>query len=139
MAAPEKLILLVEDSADDVFLFKRVLAKAHLKNPVHAVADIEDAIRYLEGSGTYADRSLFPWPSIAIVDLHLPNKDGFYLLQWLRERPNLAHLNLVVVTGVSRLADMNRAYQMGASSFLMKPVKEEDVRNLARAFPTYWT
>ena len=135
MPPSDKVILLVDDSADDVFLFKRMLARTHLRNPVQAVAKVEEAICYLEGSGIYADRAVFPVPSIAIIDLHAPNKDGFYLLEWIRGRSALRDLHVIVVSGVNRLQDVNRAYQMGAHSFLTKPIKEEDILNLARAYP----
>jgi CheY-like chemotaxis protein len=138
MPAPEKLILLVEDSTDDVFVFKRALARTNLKNPVSVAPDVEDAICYLEGVGTYADRSLFPLPSIVIIDLRMPNKDGFHLLEWLHDRPEFWNVNIVVVSGVSRTQEVNRAYKMGASSFLIKPIQEDDLRRLARAYPAYW-
>jgi CheY-like chemotaxis protein len=138
MAAHERLILLVEDSADDVFLFKRTLATVRFKNPVQAVPHVDEAIRYLEGAGQYADRSLFPLPSIVIIDLHLPEKDGFHLLSWLRDRPEFADLHIVAVSGVNRLRDINLAYQLGASTFLTKPIREDDLRNLAHSCLAHW-
>ena len=138
MTAPEKLILLVEDSADDVFFFKRVLATARLKNPVQAVQNVDEAIGYFEGTAIYADRSLFPLPNIAVIDLHLPGKDGFHLLAWLRDHPQFRTLHTIVLSGVNRMYEVNRAYQMGATSFLTKPIKPEDLRHLATAFPAHW-
>jgi CheY-like chemotaxis protein len=139
MPLSERLILLVDDSADDVFLFKRTLAKAHLKNPVQAVANVDEAICYLEGKAAYADRSLFPVPSIVLIDLQMPEKNGFQLLTWLRDRVQFRNLHVIVVSGINRMQDVNRAYQLGASSFLIKPVNVEDLRNLTRAFPAHWT
>jgi CheY-like chemotaxis protein len=133
------VILLVEDSADDVFFFKRELEKAALNNPVRVVHTVDDAICHLEGLDEFADRSQFPLPSIAIVDLHLPEKDGFDLLRWLGNKPQFRTLHVVVMTGIGRLQDINRAYQMGANSFLTKPIKKDDLQNLARAFPAHWT
>ena len=138
MRTPEKVILLVEDAAEDVFFFRRTLASAHLKNPVHAVPDVHEAICYLEGAGQYSDRSLFPLPSIAVVDLNLPVTDGFELLKWLRDHPRFHNLHIVVISAVNRLQDINRAYQLRASSFLTKPIKHEDLRNLAQAYPAHW-
>ena len=139
MPAVQKLILLVEDSADDVFLFKRALTKAFLTNPVQAVCDVDDAIRYFEGTDPYNDRSVFPLPAIAVIDLHMPNKDGFQLLAWLQNRPQFASLQIIAVSGIERLNEMRRAYQMRATSFLTKPIKSEDLRNLARSFPAQWS
>ena len=139
MSAPNKLILLVEDSPDDIFFFKRSLEKAGLKNPVHMLQNVDDAIRYLDGRGEFADRVNFPLPSIIVVDLHVPGKDGFELLNWLGDKPHLRSVHVIVLTGIGRLQDINRAYKMGANSFLTKPIKEEDLRNLAAAFAAYWT
>jgi CheY-like chemotaxis protein len=138
MPASEKLILLVEDSTDDVFVFKRALARANLENHVYVAPDVDDAICYLEGVGTYADRSLFPLPSIAMIDLRMPNKDGFHLLKWLHDRPEFWHVQIVVVSGISRTQEVTRAYKLGASSFVIKPIQEGDLRRLARAYPAYW-
>jgi CheY-like chemotaxis protein len=139
MAVPDKVILLVEDSADDVFLFKRGLAKARLQNPVQTVQNVDDAIQYLEGSAPYADRSVFPLPSILIIDLRMPSKDGFDLLAWRDAHPEFNNLHVVVMSGIERMQDVSRAYQMGVHSFLTKPIKPEDLRNLANVFPQYWT
>lgn len=139
MAVTDKLLLLVEDSPDDVFFFKRELQKAGLENPVHSVETVSVAIAYIDGQGQYADRSKFPIPSIVVLDLHLPGKDGFDFLHWLGTTPLLRNLHVVVLTGIGRLQEINRAYQMGANSFLTKPVREDDLRNLAKAFPGYWT
>ena len=138
MPEPEKLVLLIEDSADDAFFFKRSLQNAPLRNPVRVVPDIDEAIRYFEGTAQYADRSLFPLPSIAVIDLNVPRNDGFDLVKWLRARPEFHHLHIIVVSGVNRMQDITRAYQLGASSFLTKPVTPEDLRQLANAFPEYW-
>jgi CheY-like chemotaxis protein len=139
MPSPEKLILLIEDSADDVFFFRRELEKAGFRNPVYSVQTVDEAICYLEGTGDFADRSKFPMPSIAIIDLHLPHKDGFEFLRWLATKPQYRSLHVVVVTGIGRLQDVNRAYQMGANSFLTKPLKAQDLQNLATGFSAYWT
>lgn len=123
---------------EDVFFFKRTLASSKLPNPVQAVESVDAAICYLEGKGEYANRSLFPEPAIVIVDLHLPNKDGFEFFRWLRERPQLRNLHVVAISGVGWIQEINRAYEMGANSFLTKPVKGEDLWNLARGFAAHW-
>lgn len=132
------LILLVEDSNDDALLLKRALRQAELHNPIEVVADVAQAIAYLEGSGPFSDRSRFPAPSILIMDLRLPNKDGFELLRWLGERPQFRNLHVVVLTGTGDIKDVSRAYQMGANSFVTKPARAEDLRNLAKGFAAYW-
>ena len=138
MPAPDNLILLIEDSEDDVFFFKRALGQAKLNNPVQAVPDAAQASKYLEGSDPFADRAQFPLPKIIFLDLHLPSKDGFEFMKWLASKPQFRTVHLVVMSGVGRLEEVNRAYQMGANSFVTKPIKAEDLQNLARGFSAYW-
>jgi CheY-like chemotaxis protein len=138
MPSREKLILLVEDSVDDVFFFKRSIDKAGLKNPVHVLQSVDDAICYLDGRNEFANREHFPLPSIIVVDLHVPGKDGFELLKWLGDKAQLRSLHVIVLTGIGRMEDINRAYQMGANSFLTKPIKDEDLKNLAAAYAACW-
>jgi CheY-like chemotaxis protein len=138
MAPVNSLILLVDDSEDDAFFFKRALEQARLRNPIQVVHDVDQAISYLEGTGRFTDRGEFPLPTIVFMDLHIPGKDGFELLKWLGSRPQFRNLHLVAVSGIGRLQEVNRAYQMGANSFVTKPIKPEDLQNLARGFAAYW-
>lgn len=138
MAAADNTILLIEDSDDDVFFFKRALRQARLANPVQVVADSAQAITYLDGSGPFTNRTQFPLPKIVFLDLRAPGKDGFDFLRWLRNKPHFRNMHLVVISGVGHLDDINRAYHMGANSFVTKPIKAEDLQNLARSFASYW-
>jgi len=138
MPSPDNLILLIEDSDDDVFFFKRALGQAKLSNPVQVLPDAAQAIKYLEGSEPFADRTQFPVPRIVFVDLHLPSKDGFDLIKWLGDKPQFRNLHIVAISGIGRIEDIDRAYQMGANSFVTKPIKPEDLQNLARGFATSW-
>jgi len=135
---PKKLILLVDDSPDDEFFFRRELKKAGLQNPVHSVESVDAAIGYLEGHGKYAERKQFPLPSVVVLDLNLPVKDGFEFLRCVRAKAHVRDLHVVVVTGVDRLEDINRAYEMGAGSFLTKPIRQDDLRKMAETFSAYW-
>jgi len=137
MPAPN-LILLIEDSEDDVFFFRRALGQAKLNNPVQVVPDAAQASKYLEGLDPFADRAQFPLPKIIFLDLHLPSKDGFEFMKWLADKPQYRTVHLVVISGIGRLEEVNRAYQMGANSFVTKPIKAEDLQNLARGFSAYW-
>lgn len=138
MPAEDKPILLVEDSADDVFFFRHALERAELKNPVHVVADVDKALAYLVGEGEFSDRAKFPVPSIVIIDLRLPGKDGFHVVEWIARRPELRTVLVVVLTGGGKIGDVSKAYRMGANSFLRKPIRAEDLRNLAHSFAAYW-
>src|SRR5882672_5158271 len=93
-----EVILLADDSEDDEVIFKRVLRLSGLTNPVAVVRNGEEAIAYLKGEGPFADRERFPMPRILMLDLKMPRKDGFEVLQWLRAEAALKHLLVVVLT-----------------------------------------
>ena len=131
-------ILLAEDSDDHVLLIKRAFAKANLLNPLQVVSDGEKAIAYLRGDGVFADRSKYPFPALLLLDLKMPNCDGFDVLQWLREQKNLPPVRVVVLTTSDRVFDMQRAYELGAHSFLTKPIDFRDFVQLGPAIKGQW-
>src|SRR3954462_10509509 len=133
----QNAILLADDSEDDEILLKRVLRLSGLANPVILVRDGEEAIAYLKGQGAYADREKHPLPKVLMLDLKMPRKDGFEVLQWVKAQPQLKDILVVVLTSSDRTEDMERSYQLGANSFLSKPCKVEDVQNLANGFPGF--
>src|SRR5579862_9390544 len=102
-------ILLVEDNEDDIILIERAFAKARLINPLQVVRDGEEAIAYLSGEGVYNDRDRYPFPLMLLLDLHLPRKNGFEVLDWLRHRPEAAELTVVVLTSSTDQHDFARA------------------------------
>ena len=131
-------ILLAEDNEDHVVLIKRAFMQARLLNPVQAVGDGVEAIAYLKGEGKYADRKEFPFPRLLLLDLKMPNKDGFEVLEWIREQPELRKLRIVVLTTSDRIFDVKRAYELGASSFLTKPLDLRDFIQLGPAIKGFW-
>jgi CheY-like chemotaxis protein len=131
-------ILLAEDNEDHVLLIKRAFAKANLLNPLQVVNDGQEAIAYLAGEGIYADRSLYPFPGLLLLDLKMPNRDGFDVLKWLRHERHLPQLRIVVLTTSDRVFDMQRAYELGAHSFLTKPVDFRDFVQLGPAIKGQW-
>jgi CheY-like chemotaxis protein len=132
------VILLAEDNEDHVFLIRRALGQAGLANPFFVVNNGEEAIHYLSGEGPYAQRDEYPLPDLLLLDLHMPRKDGFEVLEWIRSHPALRALRVVVLTTSTNLADVNRAYQLGANSFLVKPADFESVTHLLRQLKNYW-
>ena len=134
----EHLILLVEDGEDDRFLFIQAAKRAGLSNPVRVTEDGREAIGYLSGEFFYADRERFPLPRILMLDLKLPRTTGWEVLEWVRGRREFAELLVVVLTSSENIADMQKAYQMGANSFLTKPCIAEDLLNLAKGFPKHF-
>src|SRR5438445_219030 len=97
--SPEKsIILLVEDREDDVLLTKRALKRARIRNPLYVVNTGQDAISYLEGRGKYSNRAEFPVPDLVLLDINMPNGDGFTVLRWVRAHAGLKALRIVMLT-----------------------------------------
>jgi len=134
----QAVILLAEDREDDILLIRRAFQKAYVNNPLHVVKDGEEAISYLSGEGKYSNRAEFPLPDLMLLDLKMPRVDGFEVLEWIRKQPGLASLRVVVLTASDHLRDVNRAYKLGANSFMVKPVDFEDVVHMSRFLTVYW-
>ena len=132
------IILVAEDDEDYVLLIKQVFAKAHIPNPIHVVWNGEEAIAYLKGEGKYSNRDEYPLPDIFLLDLKMPRINGFEVLKWVREQPNLAGLRILVLTSSDQIRDVNEAYQLGANSFLVKPMDFEDFTHLSRLLADFW-
>src|SRR5437879_1958675 len=133
-----EFILLVEDDPDDVLLIQRAFQKAGLGDALKVVGDGTEAIQFLSGSGLYADRHRFPLPFLVLLDLKMPGADGFDVLQWARAQPELKRLLIVVLTSSNLQEDVDRAYELGANSYLVKPVGFEETVNLVKRFEAYW-
>ncbi len=131
-------ILLVEDDLNDVMLIKRAFGKSRIVNPIACVENGEDAVAYLRGDGKYADRRQHPLPFMLLLDLKLPRLSGHEVLQWLRGQPLLKRLPVVVLTSSREPVDINRAYELGANSYLVKPVVFEEFAALMRQLQVYW-
>lgn len=130
-------ILLVEDSPDDVFFMERALKTAGFRIPPQVAKDGQVALDYLGGTGPYADRQKYPLPSIVLLDLKLPHVLGLDVLKWIRSRPELQTLPVVVLTSSGERSDLERAYRLGANSFMVKP-SPDDLNALAKCFADYW-
>jgi CheY-like chemotaxis protein len=135
----DQFILLVEDDPNDVLLIQRAFQKAGLRNLLKVVRDGEQAIDYLKGGGTFGQRDRFPLPFLLLLDLKMPGTDGFEVLQWVRAEPNLKRLLVVVLTSSNLQADVDRAYELGANSYLVKPVEFGEMVNMIQRFEAYWT
>src|SRR5215471_5369829 len=134
-----KLILLAEDDPNDVMLLERAFEKAGLHDSLRVVQDGEMAMEYLSGRGIYADREQYPLPFLLLLDLKMPGTDGFEVLQWARNEPELKRLLIVVLTSSSLQSDVDRAYELGANSYLVKPVEFNEMVHLVQRFESYWT
>jgi len=138
MKLTDFIMLLVEDDPNDILLIQRAFAKACLVNPLKVVRDGEQAINYLSGTGDFADRGRYPLPSLILLDLKLPRKSGLEVLEWLRQQPMLKQTPVIVLTSSKESSDVSRAYDLGANSYLIKPVGFEGLLELVKSIGMYW-
>jgi CheY-like chemotaxis protein len=131
-------ILLVEDDENDVLLLQRAFRRAGIMNPLQIVRHGDDAVAYLEGSGEFADRSTHPFPVFMLLDLKLPRRTGLEVLEWVKERTGLKRIPIVVLTSSKNDDDIDRAYELGANSYVVKPVSFETLIELAKSLELYW-
>jgi len=131
-------ILLVEDDPNDVFLMKRALKASAISNPLKVATDGREAMDYLAGAGLFANRTEFPIPSLIFLDLKLPYKSGFAVLEWIRTQPSLDSMLVVVLTSSSEERDIKEAYRLGARSFLVKPPTQTMLSDLMASLQDYW-
>jgi CheY-like chemotaxis protein len=103
---------------------------------LQAVSDGDQAMAYLRGTNTFSDRSKHPMPSLILLDLKMPRVSGFDVLAWLRTEDGLKQLPVVVLTSSNHDADIKRAYDLGARSYLVKPVGFEALVELVKTLPT---
>jgi CheY-like chemotaxis protein len=131
-------LLIVEDRPADVLLIRRAFMKAQIANPLQVVGDGVDAVAYLSGSGAFGDRQKHPLPALLLLDLKLPRTSGLEVLSWLRAQPDLRRLPVVVLTSSKETSDVNRAYELGANSYLLKPVTFESLLEMIKTLRLYW-
>ena len=137
-AVEPRPILLVEDEPDDVVLIRRAFEQAKVANPLYVLPDGDQAVAYLGGRGKFADRASYPLPVLALLDLRLPRSSGLEVLRWVRAQPALRRLPVVVLSSSRQSEDVNGAYDLGANSYLVKPVGYRALIALVRALDLYW-
>ena len=133
-----KLILIAEDFEHDVMFLQHALSQAGVSNPVHVVNDGQEVFAYLKGEHAFFDRERFPLPGVLFLDLNMPYSDGFEVLEWLKTQPQFDQMLVIVLSGAFDAREVNRAYHLGADSFLTKPCSRQDVENLIEYFPDSW-
>ena len=132
------VLLLVEDNPNDVMLFRRALSKVGSATDLRVVRDGDQALAYLRGDGLFADRSLHQLPGLILLDLKLPKKSGHEVLEWLSKQPGLKAIPVVVLSTSQQAADITSAYELGANSYLVKPVLFDDLVETVRTLDHYW-
>ena len=130
-------ILLIEDSEGEALLVKAKLAEAGLDDPLYWIHEPETAMAYVAGEGFYANRARYPLPDIILLDLGLPRVDGFELLKFIRSQPEIGGVLVIVLTAEMDPKRVQRAYQLGANSFLSKQANVEEFRNFVEFFRSF--
>jgi len=132
------LVLLAEDDENDIFLMRRAFLDAGVQIVVIDVPNGEEAIKYLSGRGPYTDRSSYPLPALLLLDLKMPLLNGFELLSWLQRQVNLRTLPAVVLSSSGLDFDIQRAFQLGARDYLVKPQTHDGLVKLVREINSRW-
>jgi CheY-like chemotaxis protein len=120
-------VLSADDSEDDRYLLQYASRKTTDVFALQLVEDGQQAINYLAGVDAYADRQRFPFPILLLLDIKMPVKNGFEVLEWLREQRELTALPVAILSSSYDRADVQRAYDLAARWYLMKPVDYDDV------------
>jgi CheY-like chemotaxis protein len=134
----EKIILLVEDNVYDVELTLRAFEKAHLANRIIIAKDGVEALDYLFRTGDYSDRDPNDMPQVILLDLKLPKLDGLEVLQQIRANEQTKLLPVVILTSSKEQEDMIKSYNLGANSYVQKPVSFEQFYEAIRQLGLYW-
>ena len=114
-------ILIADDDDNDALLMDLAWKRAGIPYPLRRVRDGEEAVAYIQGTGPYADRAQHPFPLLVFLDLNMPRKSGFEVLETLRATPEYHALTIEVLSGSDRRNDVERALGLGANSYLVKP------------------
>ena len=134
----DRVILLVEDNADDELLTLRALKKNNIRNEVVVARDGNEALDFLFGTGVHSGRDLSVMPQIILLDLKLPKVDGFEVLNRVRASEMTKFLPVVILTTSNEDQDRIRGYDLGANSFVRKPVEFEKFIEAVRQLGLYW-
>ena len=128
----QETILLAEDNDDDVTMFQIAFNRATLPHVLRVVPDGQEAIEWLQGAGKYADRQAYPMPALLLTDIKMPRKNGFDVLQFVRETTAVAKLPVVILSSSDEPKDVKRAYDGGATTYFVKTPLFENVIHFIR-------
>ncbi len=138
MKAQPISLLMADDDPDDRLLAKDALAEARVVNDLRFVSDGEELLDYLHGRGRYSAPDSAPRPGLILLDLNMPKKDGREALQEIKANPELRQIPIVVLTTSKAEEDIYRSYDLGASSFIIKPVTFEGLVEVMKTLGRYW-
>ena len=136
--APQQLILMADDDADDRLLVQDALLECHLADYVRFVSDGEELMDYLLRQGKFSDPASAPVPGLILLDLNMPRKDGREALLEIRSHAELRRIPVVVFTTSRADMDIGKIYDLGANSFVSKPVAFDALVKIMNALAHYW-
>jgi CheY-like chemotaxis protein len=134
----KKTLLLVEDNEDDILIMKMACKRTGIPHTLQVVTDGVMAIDYLSGNGPYADRTVHPLPDVVFLDIKMPKRDGHEVLKWIRSQPGLKNLPVVMLTVSTQSEDVERAYELGVTSYLQKVPNLAEFGQGVRIILKYW-
>jgi two-component system response regulator len=133
-----KVILLVEDNPSDIELTQRAFAKSHIANELVVAEDGQEALDYLFGTGKHSGRDVSNIPALVLLDLKLPRVDGLEVLRQIRLDPRTSRLAVVILTTSKEEQDVAQSYDLGANSYIRKPVDFTKFTQAVEHLGLYW-
>jgi len=138
LAAPPFTILMAEDDLDDQLLVQEAFDEVYIHNPLKFVNDGEELLDYLKRRGKFTSLKGEPLPGIILLDLNMPRMDGREALEEIKADPALRKIPIVILTTSKAEEDIIRSYDLGASSYIVKPVTLKSLMEVARGLGEYW-
>jgi two-component system, response regulator len=132
------MILMAEDDAGDRMLTRKALERSHLANELRCVEDGEELLAFLRGEGQYAAPQRPPRPGVILLDLNMPRKDGREALREIKSDPALRQIPVLVLTTSKDEEDIYRSYDLGANSYITKPVTLDGLVEVMKSLGSYW-
>jgi len=132
------MILIVDDDENDIFFVKRAFTEINVHCTFHMLKNGQEVVDYLSGHEQYGNRDRYPLPIMMLMDLKMPVMDGFEVLAWLRAQPGIKVIPTVVFSSSDLPADITRAYELGANSFMTKSVTYDGLLIKLQTLSQYW-
>ena len=133
-----ELILLAENDPAQAEQARGAFKRYCFVNPIFVVSDGTEVLSYLLGEGKFGDRNEYPLPSLLLLDLRMERMHGFDVIRWMRAHPDFRQLPIVVLTSPDEINQVNLAYAMGATSFMMKPVEFVEFVQVSTVIRNHW-
>jgi CheY-like chemotaxis protein len=132
-------VVLVEDDPNDVLLIRRALERTSGEMTLIHLSDGDAAVQYLAGEGPYENRMESPTPTIMLLDIKLPRRSGFEVLTWARSQSTAAkRIPILMLTSSGQKADIDRAFELGATAYLRKPSRAKMLSELVADLKNFW-